>query len=87
MLGARYKGDSFGGVVMSRTLVMMVRHGDNIDYWYRSSCGLTLKRESGTLPSGGTYDGAWVLRTAAGDFVDFSSYQNDLASRHKLKLS
>jgi hypothetical protein len=69
------------------TLIPMERLGDDHDYSYRSACGLTMKRESGALPSGGTYDGAWVLRDAAGDFVDFSSYQHDLASRYKLRLS
>lgn len=49
--------------------------------------GRTIQREyQGETPNGNPFAGRWVLRDAAGTFIDFDQYINDLAERHQVDL-
>ncbi len=45
-----------------------------------------LARETGKTPNGNELNGRWVLRTVAGEWVDFDQYRHDLAARYDLEL-
>lgn len=54
---------------------------------YRSTSGLTARREYGVTPNGNPVGGRWVLRDAAGGWVDFDQYRHDLWERNGLRPS
>ena len=49
---------------------------------YEADCGHTMRREEGKTPNGNSIAGRWVLRDAAGAWVDFDKYRYDLMERH-----
>ena len=51
---------------------------------YASDDGHTASRESGSTPNGNPLGGRWVLRDAAGAFVDFDQDRHDLFERNGL---
>lgn len=53
---------------------------------YKSSCGLSLRREYGLTPNGNEINGRWVLRDKDGNFLDFGTYRNDLCEHHNLEI-
>jgi len=65
---------------------VMVAVGTDDDQ-HRCSGGFTAKRECGLTPNGNPMAGRWVLRDAAGSFVDFDQYRTDLFERNQLKTS
>lgn len=53
---------------------------------YKSADGWKMKREYGKSPNGNDFNGHWVLRNPAGEFVDFDKYRSDLMERHDLDI-
>ncbi len=45
-----------------------------------------LARETGETPNRNKFTGQWVLRTVAGEWVDFDQYRHDIAARYGLQL-
>lgn len=58
---------------------------DGAEESYASASGFTMQREDGQTPNGNPMAQRWVLRDAAGVFVDFDSNRHDLMERHGLK--
>lgn len=56
------------------------------DKLYRADDGRSMGREHGETPNGNPLGGRWVLRSAAGEFLDFDQYRHDLASRNGLRF-
>lgn len=53
-------------------------------YRYEFTTGHVMEREYGKTPTGNLVGGRWVLRDAAGFFVDIDRFRNDLIDRHGL---
>lgn len=53
---------------------------------YEGPAGHTLRREDGSSPAGNPLAGRWVLRSPAGEIIDFDQYRADLAERNGLRL-
>lgn len=51
---------------------------------YQSSDGHLARREYGLTPNGNPLQGYWVLRDAAGAFLDFNRYRHDLFGQNGL---
>ena len=54
----------------------------DVEEWYKSELGHVIKREDFTSPNGNTYNGHWVLRDQAGQFIDHDRYRSDLMERN-----
>jgi hypothetical protein len=52
---------------------------------YRAANGFTARREGGQTPNGNPVGQRWVLRDAAGAWVDFDQYRHDLFERNGLR--
>lgn len=52
-----------------------------------SASGFTARREQGQTPNGNPIGGRFVLRTAAGAWIDFDQYRHDLFERNGLRAS
>lgn len=57
------------------------------DNQFRSDDGRCMARETGLTPNGNPLGGSWVLRSAAGEFIDFDQYRHDLAERNGLRFN
>lgn len=53
---------------------------------YHATDGKIMKREYGVTPNGNKIEGAWVLRSSDGSWIDFDQYRNDLAARNDLQI-
>lgn len=51
---------------------------------YESDHGHLARREYGLTPNGNPLQGCWVLRDAAGAFLDFNRYRHDLFDQNGL---
>ena len=49
---------------------------------YQSGVGHVARREDGLTPNGNPIGLRWVLRDAAGRWVDFNQYRHDLFEQH-----
>lgn len=53
---------------------------------YRADDGRTMAREVGNDPNGNPIAGRWVLRGSEGEWIDCSSYRQDLVESHDLRF-
>lgn len=76
---------SAGSVSVRKEPLKMLKVSDQE---YRSADdSRVMRRETASkTPNGNPMNGRWVLRDAAGAFLDFDQYSNDLAERSHLRL-
>lgn len=68
---------------MSTTRLRKLTEQIEIDSFYVSEYGHTIRRERGTVTENGNIlDGHWVLRNFEGCLVDFNRYRTDLFEQH-----
>ena len=68
---------------LKATLMVKVNSG-----LYESSDGtFSASIEAGTTPNGNPVGGRWVLRNAAGTWVDVDQYRNNLFERNGLRTN
>lgn len=54
---------------------------------YESLDGWVMAREEGLTPNGNQFNGAWVLRDPAGEYVGHDKYRFDMEGRYDLRIS
>lgn len=53
---------------------------------YEGNDKQVIAREYGKTPNGNALNGAWVLRSETGEWIDHDRYINDLAERNEIDL-